>query len=90
MAKHLKVQIVGGALALIGVFSTAIGAETPAPLDAVQEEAFLDVLPKIDIPEEVQPIPGAVNEEVMNWLVLVPKRGPFATFTVLCVLAMSL
>lgn len=66
MAKHVKVQIVGGVLALIGVFATAIWAETPAPADAVQEEAFLDVLPKVEVPENVQLIPGAVNEEFRN------------------------
>ncbi|SEO19590.1 hypothetical protein SAMN04488103_11430 [Gemmobacter aquatilis] len=66
MAKHVKAQIVGGALVLIGVFSTALGAETLAPPDAVQEEAFLDVLPKVEVPENVQLIPGAVNEEFRN------------------------
>ncbi|MEH7830505.1 hypothetical protein [Gemmobacter denitrificans] len=41
-------------------------AETPAPTDLAQEEAFLNVLPKIDVPDNVQPIPGAVNEEFRN------------------------
>jgi hypothetical protein len=41
-------------------------AEAPAPADLAQEEAFLDVLPKIDVPDDVQPIPGAVNEEFRN------------------------
>jgi hypothetical protein len=41
-------------------------AETPAPADAAQEEAFLDVLPKVQISDDVQPIPGAVNEEFRN------------------------
>ncbi|OJY28880.1 MAG: hypothetical protein BGP11_02090 [Rhodobacterales bacterium 65-51] len=30
------------------------------------EDAYLDVLPKVDVPENVQPIPGAVNEEFRN------------------------
>lgn len=41
-------------------------AETPAPLDPAAEEAFLKILPEVDIPEDVQPIPGAVNEEFRN------------------------
>ena len=31
-----------------------------------KEDAYLDVLPKVEIPEDVQPIPGAVNEEFRN------------------------
>lgn len=38
-------------------------AETPAPLDPAAEDAFLKILPEVDIPEDVQPIPGAVNVE---------------------------
>lgn len=59
-------------LAFVGtMFSLAslpgiVLAETPAPVDAAQEEAFLDVLPKVEIPDEVQLIPGAVNEEFRN------------------------
>jgi hypothetical protein len=41
-------------------------SETPAPADLALEEEFLDVLPKIDVPDDVQPIPGAVNEEFRN------------------------
>lgn len=38
-------------------------AQTPAPSPSAQEEAFLDILPPLAIPADVQPIPGAVNEE---------------------------
>jgi len=41
-------------------------AQTPAPMNPVQEEAFLDVLPALIIPEDVQRIPGAVNQEFRN------------------------
>ncbi len=61
-----KLRVLGAALALLPFLSAAALAETPASAGAAQEEAFLDVLPKIDIPENVQPIPGAVNEEFRN------------------------
>lgn len=38
-------------------------AESPAPLDQASEEAFLKILPRVEVPEDVQPIPGAVNVE---------------------------
>lgn len=41
-------------------------AETPAPADPGAEEAFLKILPRVEVPEDVQPIPGAVNEEFRN------------------------
>ena len=63
MANAFKMRMMGGALGLIAVFSAAAWAETPAPADISEEEAYLDVLPKVEIPENVQPIPGAVNEE---------------------------
>ena len=66
MANDFKVRTMGGALWLIAVFSAAAWAETPAPADIAQEEAYLDVLPKVEIPEIVEPIPGAVNEEFRN------------------------
>jgi len=53
----------GAAMAMLPLFSGAAMAETPAPADAAQEEAFLSILPKVVVPENVQPIPGAVNEE---------------------------
>ena len=66
MANDFKVRTMGGALWLIAVFSAEAWAETPAPADLAQEEANLDVLPKVEIPENVEPIPGAVNEEFRN------------------------
>lgn len=41
-------------------------AETPAPADPGAEEAFLKILPRVEVPEDVQPIPGAVNVEFKN------------------------
>ena len=84
MANDFKVRTMGGALWLIAVFSAAALAETQAPTDLAQEDAYLDVLPKVDIPESVQPIPGAVNEEFRNCRALWPaeyelsQKGPEA------------
>jgi len=66
MTKAFKTRLMGGALGLIAVFSAAAWAETPVPADLAQEDAYLDVLPKVDVPENVEPIPGAVNEEFRN------------------------
>ncbi len=66
MANAFKVRMLGGALGLIAVFSTAAWAETPAPANIGREDTYLDVLPKVDVPENVEPIPGAVNEEFRN------------------------
>ncbi|MBU9700124.1 hypothetical protein GU927_019985 [Rhodobacteraceae bacterium HSP-20] len=66
MANDFKVRMMGGAIGLIAVFSAAAWAETPVPADLAQEEAYLDVLPKVDVPENVEPIPGARNEEFRN------------------------
>ena len=66
MTNTFKAQLMGGAFGLMAIISTAAWAETPVPADFVQEEAYLDVLPKVEVPENVQPIPGAVNEEFRN------------------------
>ena len=66
MTNAFKMRLMGGAFGLIAVFSAAAWAETHVPADLVQEEAYLDVLPKVDVPENVGPIPGAVNEEFRN------------------------
>ncbi len=63
MANVFKARLMGGAFGLIAVISTAAWAETPAPADIAQEDTYLDVLPKVDVPENVEPIQGAVNEE---------------------------
>ena len=66
MTKAFKARGIGSAFGLFAIISTAAWAETPAPADIAQEEAHLDVLPKVEIPDDVQPIPGAVNEEFRN------------------------
>ena len=66
MTNAFKTRLMGGALGLIAVFSAAAWAETPVPADISEEDAYLDVLPKVEIPDDVQPIPGAVNEEFRN------------------------
>jgi hypothetical protein len=43
----------------------AMAQSTPSE-EMAQKEAFLDILPKLDLPEDVKPIPGAVNEEFRN------------------------
>jgi hypothetical protein len=66
MANTFKARLMGGAFGLIAIISAAAWAETPAPADISEEDAYLDVLPKVEIPDDVQPIPGAVNEEFRN------------------------
>ena len=66
MTKAFKARLMGGAIGLIAIIATAVWAETPAPADIALEDAYLDVLPKVEIPDDVQPIPGAVNEEFRN------------------------
>jgi hypothetical protein len=66
MTKAFEARVMGGAFGLIAIISTAVWAETPALADLAQEDAYLDVLPKVDVPENVEPIPGAVNEEFRN------------------------
>lgn len=65
MMRTSTLRVPGLTLALALVPGIAL-TETAAPADAAQEEAFLDVLPKVEIPDDVQPIPGAVNEEFRN------------------------
>ena len=56
-------RVLGAALVVMPLISGAAMAEiTPAPADIAQEESFLSVLPKVEVPENVEPIPGAVNE----------------------------
>ena len=84
MTKAVKARMMGGAFGLIAIISTATWAEAPAPADIALEDAYLDVLPKVEIPEDVQPIPGAVNEEFRNCLANWPaeyqlsQKGPEA------------
>ena len=66
VTKTFNAQIVGGAFVLIAVLSSAVWAEAPASADVAQEDAYLDVLPKVAVPENVRPIPGTVNEEFRN------------------------
>ena len=66
MTNAIKARMMVGAFGLIAVFSAAAWAETPAPADLAQEEAYLDVLPKVEMPENVEPIPGTANEEFRN------------------------
>ena len=74
MANDFKARLMGGAFGLIAIISTAAWAETPAAADIGREDAYLDVLPKVDVPENVEPIPGAVNEEFRNCRALWPAE----------------
>lgn len=40
----------------------AASADTSAPAGGAAEGAFLDLLPPLDLPAEIQPIPGARNQ----------------------------
>ncbi|NJM81169.1 MAG: hypothetical protein HC844_00595 [Tabrizicola sp.] len=74
MTEAFKATNFVGAIGLIAVLSSSAWAETPAPTDPAMEEAYLDVLPKVDVPENVQPIPGAVNEEFRNCRAVWPEE----------------
>ena len=84
MTNAIKARMMGGALGMIAIISTAAWAETPAPADITREDTYLDVLPKVEIPEDIQPIPGAVNEEFRDCRALWPaeyelsQKGPEA------------
>lgn len=64
--RKLQAKPFRAALILATLLTGIARAETPAPADLAQEEEFLDVLPKVVVPNDVQPIPGAVNEEFRN------------------------
>ena len=64
--RKLQANAFSAALILATQWTGMATAEAPAPVDMAQEEAFLNVLPKIDVPDDVQPIQGAVNEEFRN------------------------
>lgn len=67
------------AVAAVLTFSSGIvAAETPAAATVAEEDAFLDILPKLEIPEHVEPIPGAVNEEFRNCEVFWPTEYEMA------------
>ena len=66
MTRAFKTRMMGSAVGLITIIATAAWAEAPAPADTAQEDAFLSILPKIEVPEDVQPITGAENEEFRN------------------------
>ena len=64
--RKLQANAFSAALILATQWTGMATAEAPALADMAQEAAFLDVVPKIDVPDDVQPIPGAVNEEFRN------------------------
>ena len=66
MTNPFNAPMMKAAFGLFAILSAAAWADTPAPADLAQEDAFLDVLPKVEIPDDVQAIPGAVNEEFRN------------------------
>lgn len=72
--ESLQLKPFSAALILAILLAGMATAETPAPADLTEEEAFLDVLPKIDVPDDVQPISGAVNEEFRNCEAQWPMR----------------
>lgn len=66
MRTTYRAKLPGLALAVLVGLAVPAAAETPAPAPSPDEEAFLDILPRVEMPDEVQPIPGAVNEEFRN------------------------
>ncbi|MDR7127240.1 hypothetical protein [Pseudotabrizicola sp. 4114] len=66
MQNRMMMRVVGSMLTTALLFSGVALAEPPIPTDLTQEEAFLSVLPKVEVPDDVKAIPGAVNEEFRN------------------------
>lgn len=66
MSKNKPAAIMALVMASFVALDGPSMAQTPAPASSAQEKAFLEVLPKIEVPDDVQPIPGAVNEEFRN------------------------
>lgn len=66
MTKAFSARMIGSTFAVIAILSTSTWAETPASADIAREDTYLDILPKVDVPENVEPIPGALNEEFRN------------------------
>ena len=59
----------GPALVLMAACLSDVALAETGPLAApvpLAEEEFLDILPKLMVPESLEPIPGAVNEEFRN------------------------
>jgi hypothetical protein len=73
MSKTKPAAIMALTMVSLVAFGGPSMAQTPAPATPAQEEVFLDVLPKIEVPEDVQPIPGAVNEEFKTCRAFWPK-----------------
>lgn len=59
---HHNPLIASLVVASLSIVAPAL-AESPALPDQAAEEAFLKILPRVEVPEDVQPIPGAVNVE---------------------------
>lgn len=66
MSGHLSARSALSAVLAVFLFAAvlpgAASAGTPAPAGGAAEEDFLDLLPPLDFPAEIQPIPGARNE----------------------------
>ena len=65
-AFHAPILSLAGAISVavgLGLMGSLARAETPG---SAAEVAFRDVLSKVEVPDDVQPIPGAVNEEFRN------------------------
>ncbi|WP_155947349.1 hypothetical protein [Pseudorhodobacter ferrugineus] len=63
MSKNKPTTILALTMVSLVAFGGPSMAQTPVPANPAQEEAFLNVLPKVTVPDDVRPIEGAVNEE---------------------------
>lgn len=61
------------ALTLAGLMPGPLAAENPSQEQIGDEATFLAVLPKIAVPDDVQPIPEAVNEPFRTCEAVWPK-----------------
>ena len=62
MVRTSTLSLLALLLVTLAPWADFASAQVPATSDATGEDAFLDTLPPLDLPEVLEPIPGAVNE----------------------------
>lgn len=63
MARQSNFPLLASLLVTLAPLADLARAQVPATNDATGEDAFLDTVPPLDLPEVLEPIPGVVNEE---------------------------
>jgi hypothetical protein len=62
MVRHSTLPLLAFLLVTLASLAEIASAQVPATNDATAEDAFLEILPRLDLPEVLEPIPGVVNE----------------------------